>query len=83
MTRYAVSVITSVPTRTCPCSMNLMAAWTWSAILNLVITTGSLRRQKALTVTLCSTSESFPRPDVRVSTLPQIGRVVRTSAASA
>lgn len=59
VTRNAVSVIVSVPTLTCPCSIILVAACTVSAIRNLVKTTGNLRLQKADTVTFFSTSESF------------------------
>ena len=59
VTKNAVSVIGSVPTRTWPCSINFVAACTVSAILNRVMTTGSLRRQKADTLTLRSTSESL------------------------
>ena len=59
VTKNAVSVIGSVPTRTWPCSISLVAACTVSAIRSLVITTGSLRRQNADTVALRSTSESL------------------------
>ena len=59
VTKNAVSVIVSVPTLTCPCSIILFAAWTVSAILNLVITTGKRLRQNAETVTCDSTEESL------------------------
>jgi hypothetical protein len=59
VTRNAVSVIGSVPTLTCPCSISFVAAWTVSAIRRRVITTGRRRRQKAETVTERSTSESL------------------------
>lgn len=61
-TRNAESVTTSVPTLTCPCSMNLFAALTVSAMRSLVITTPSRLRQNAETVIFLSTSLSLPLP---------------------
>jgi hypothetical protein len=59
VTKYAGSVIVCVPTLTWPCSIIFVAACTVSAILILVITTGSRRRAKAETVTAFSTADSF------------------------
>ena len=64
VTKNAVSVIVSVPTLTCPCSMIVVAACTVSAILRRVIMTGSRRRQNAETVTDFSTSESLAVEEV-------------------
>ena len=61
LTKKAGSFTTSVPTLTCPCSMNLFAAWTVSAILNRVMTIPKRRRHMADTVTFFSTSDSLPR----------------------
>ncbi len=66
VTQNAASVTTSVPTLTCPCSTNFVAACTVSAILSLVITTGNRRRAKAETVALCSTALNLPVVDVVV-----------------
>jgi hypothetical protein len=64
VTRNAVSVIVSVPTLTCPCSMIVVAACTVSAILSRVMMTGRRRRQNADTETDFSTSESFAVEEV-------------------
>ena len=58
VTKNAVSVTTSVPTLTCPCSISLFAACTFSAMCSRVITTGRRRRQNALTVILRGMRES-------------------------
>jgi len=63
-TKNAVSVIVSVPTLTCPCSIIVVAACTVSAIRKRVIMTGRRRRQKAETVTDFSTSESLAVEEV-------------------
>lgn len=52
VTRNAGSVIVSGPTRTCPCSTKVTASLTVSDIFNRHMTIGSLRLQKADTVTL-------------------------------
>lgn len=59
VTRKLGSWICSTPTRTWPCSTILVAAWTVSAMRNLVMTTGNRRLARAETVTLCSTLDSF------------------------
>jgi hypothetical protein len=64
VTRNAVSVIVSVPTLTCPCSIIVVAACTVSAMRSRVIITGRRRRQNAETVTDFSTSESLAVDEV-------------------
>lgn len=59
VTNNAVSVIVSVPTLTCPCSISFVAVCTVSLIRSRVMTTGNRRLQKADTVTFFSTSDSF------------------------
>jgi len=59
VTRKAGSVTVSGPTRTWPCSINLTAALTVSAIFDMHMTTASRRRQNAATVSLFSTSLSL------------------------
>ena len=58
-TRYAGSVIVTVPTRTCPYSTIFVAAWTVSTMCIRVMTTGSRRRANADTVVPYSTCDSF------------------------
>ena len=59
VTNRAVSVVVSVPTLTCPCSMSFVALWTVSAIRSLVMMIGNRLLQNADTVTFFSTWESF------------------------
>ncbi len=63
VTRNAASVMTSVPTRTWPCSIMVTAAFRCSAILRRVMTTGSRLLANAETVTLFSTELSFEADD--------------------
>ena len=59
VTRYAGSVMVSGPTLIWPCSMNLAAALTVSAILLEHITTASLLLQNFATLSVFSTSLNF------------------------
>jgi len=59
VTRYAGSVTVSAMTRTWPCSIIFVAAWTFSAMRRRVMTTGNRRLANALTVTCFSTAESL------------------------
>jgi hypothetical protein len=70
VTKKAGSVTTSVPTRTCCCSISRAACSRFCAMPSLCITTPSRRLQNADTVTLCSTSLSFPLPPPPVPNIP-------------